>query len=63
MKSFIQRFVLKKETVDEIVKILRENQILPYQFKFTQKTQKALEFSGELADWIPSKIDYLNDYR
>lgn len=63
LEDFIQRFVLKKETVDEIVKILRENQILPYQFKFTQKTQKALEFSGELADWIPSKIDYLNDYR
>lgn len=63
LEDLIQRNILNQKTVEEIVLILREQQILPFQFRFTLKTQKALETHTESAEWVPPKIDYLNDYR
>ncbi len=63
LEDLIQRRILNPESVDTIVSILRENQILPYQYKFTQKTQTILGTKIDLLEWVPTKIDYLNDYR
>lgn len=63
LEDLIQRSVLNPEYIDEITQAMRDAQLLPFQFKFTQRTNQALKDYKADKDWIPSKIDYLNDYR
>lgn len=63
VEDLIQRQVLKKDKVEKIVNLLKEHGIFLPHFHFTQKTKKILEGNVEPLEWIPQKIDYLNDYR
>lgn len=63
VEDLIQRSVLKKDKVDRIVTLLREHGILLPHFHFTLKTKKILEGATQESEWVPPKIDYLNDYR
>lgn len=63
IEDLIQRQVLKNDSVEKVLAILKEHGILLPHFKLTQKSLKALEAGDPTADWIPQKIDYLNDYR
>ncbi len=63
IEDLIQRQVLKRETVDIVMSMLMEHGIVLPHFKFTQKSLKILEAGEPTAEWIPAKIDYLNDYR
>jgi hypothetical protein len=63
IEDMIQRSVLKKETIEQIMKLLEENGILLSHFRFTQKTKGIMEKPLEDLEWVPTKIDYLNDYR
>lgn len=63
VEDLIQRHVLKKEKVEKIINILKEYGIFLPHFQFTQKTKKILESNNPDSEWVPAKIDYLNDYR
>lgn len=64
VEDLIQRQILKKETVDIVLNLLKDHGIVLPHFKLTQKSLKLLESVEEPSlEWVPSKIDYLNDYR
>lgn len=63
VEDLIQRHVLKKDKVERIVNLLKEHGIFLPHFHFTQKTRKILEGKEVSPEWVPVKIDYLNDYR
>ena len=63
VEDLIQRQSLKKDKVEKIVELLREHGIFLPHFHFTQKTKKILDGKEAEIEWIPQKIDYLNDYR
>lgn len=63
LEDLVQRGFLKSEAVDATIHILKEDKIVPAGYKLGEKTVQTM-LSGQLpADWIPAKIDYLNDYR
>lgn len=63
VEDLIQRHALKKEKVARILSLLKEHGIFLPHFQFTQKTRKILEGEDFVLEWVPQKIDYLNDYR
>ncbi len=63
VEDLIQRYSLKKDKVEKIVNLLKEHGIFLPHFHFTQKTKKILDGKEVELEWIPQKIDYLNDYR
>jgi hypothetical protein len=63
VEDLIQRHTLKKEKVEKIINLLKEHGIFLSHFQFTQKTKKILDADAVESEWIPTKIDYLNDYR
>ena len=63
VEDLIQRQVLKKDKIEKIVSLLKDHGIFLPHFQFTIKTKKTLEINEPLVEWIPQRIDYLNDYR
>jgi hypothetical protein len=63
VEDLIQRQVLRKDKIEKIVNLLRDHGIFLPHFHFTIKTKKTLESNEPPEEWIPQKIDYLNDYR
>lgn len=63
LEDFIQRGFLKSESVDNVIKTLKDANVLPGHFSLGEKTIKSLMSGESQLEWVPSKIDYLNDYR
>ncbi len=62
-EDLVQRGFLKSEAVDQVIKTLKDGNVLPAQFSLSEKTVKSMLVGEPNTDWVPVKIDYLNDYR
>ncbi len=66
-EDLVQRGFLKSAAVDQIITALKENTVLPSKFRLSEKTVGVMSNTQTgrepTAEWVPLKIDYLNDYR
>lgn len=62
-EDFVGRGYLKAAAVEQVMSILKESKVLPAQFAFSDKTIGVMNNPNTILEWVPSQIDYLNDYR
>lgn len=71
IEDLVRRPVLAKETLDEILPVLKEHQIVHKSYEPSQTPRtissrvgdRVFEVEGATELWVPENIDYLRDYR